>query len=582
MAVHTYLSSKQLMQVSLGYEKADLVIQHAQIINVYSGELLDNISIAIKDKWIAYVGPDGTHTIGPNTIIIDATGKVVIPGFIDAHAHISWMYHPEAFLKYVIPGGTTTIITETMEVFPVAGYHGIVEFLNSLKDQPIKFFATAPAMVSISQRSMGIPEPDLKKLLEREDIIGIGESYWQTVLQYPDIFLPCIEMTKQYRKSLEGHSAGAKGAKLQAYCATGISSCHEPIQVDEAIERLRLGMYVMIREGSIRRDLKTLSAIKDSGVDFRRLILVTDGIDPIDLMEKGYMEYLVQKAIDCGFKPISAVQMATLNPAEHFGIDDRVGGIAPGKYADLVIIPDIHTIRAEYVISNGKIIAKNGLALAAPKPYPFSDSARNSVKYIRRLTSSDFCIPCFNTRARVRVMDMITDLVTKEIHMDVTPTNQSILQDVEKDILKIAAIDRTNDPGKMYVGLIHGFGLKKGAIACSAAWDTSCIIVVGTNDSDMAAAVNRIYDLQGGAVICMDGNIEDELALPIFGLISELPIESLAKKLNDISSKAVGVHSKNPLLTLVTLTGAAIPYLRICEEGLVNLKDGQRLSLMIE
>jgi adenine deaminase len=250
-------------------------------------------------------------------------------------------------------GGTTTIITETMEIFPITGYEGVIDFLASLSDQPIKIFATAPSMVSISKKARGISKKTLRKLLVRDDILGLGESYWQIVLQEPEEYFPIFKETLQYGKRLEGHSAGAKKEKLMAYIASGISSCHEAINAEEVLERLRLGMHVMIREGSIRSDLAPISRIKDAGVDFRRLIFV----EPGDLLEKGYMEVVVQKAIDCGFDPVHAIQMATINVAEYFFLDGIVGGIAPGKYADMLVIPNPGIIKAEYVISKGKVIA---------------------------------------------------------------------------------------------------------------------------------------------------------------------------------------------------------------------------------
>ena len=577
--------AKELINVILGKEKADLAIINATILNVYTGELLDHYSVSIKGEWIAYVGKNPEDTIGPHTKIIDAKGKTIIPGLIDGHAHLAWLFNISEFLLYAIQGGTTTIITETMETFPVMGYEGVVDFLSSLRDQPIKIFGTAPSMVSISKKALGISKATLKKLLLRDDILGLGESYWQVVMQEPEKFLPIFKETLKFGKRLEGHSAGAKGKKLMAYIAPGISSCHEPINAEEVLERLRLGMHVMIREGSIRRDLAPISRIKDAGVDLRRLILVTDGIEPGDLLEKGYMEFVVQKAIDCGFDPVDAIQMATINVAEHFFLDGIVGGIAPGKYADILIIPDPRIIKAEYVISKGKIIAREGNLLVPPRKHVFSRDSLNSIHLLRELEPSDFSIQVKkkSVHVNIRVIDQVTDLVTKELIISLPVIDGEIRRDVSKDILKVAAIDRRYFPGKIFVGLIRGFGLKGGAIACSAAWDTSDIIVVGENDKDMAGAVNRIYALQGGAVVYSGGKILAEIPLPVFGIIADMPIKMLAKRMEEITRiiKDLGFPFDNPLLTLVTLTGAAIPFFRICEEGLVNLKDGKTLGLIV-
>ena len=578
--------SKALMNVALGKEKADLAVVNANLVNVYTGELLPDQAVSIKDKWIAYAGHNPEDTIGPNTEVIDAGGKTVIPGLIDGHTHTAWMYTISEFLKYVIKGGTTTVITETLEAFPVCGYDGVVDFLESLKNQPIKMWATAPAMISISHAARGISQETLQKLLDRPDIIGLGESYWQAVIQEPDPVLPLFEQTLNAGKTIEGHTAGASEKKLAAYVANGVTSCHEPINAEQVLAGLRMGLHIMIREGSIRRDLEDIARIKNSGIDLRRCILATDGASSTDLIEKGYMEYLVQKAIDLGFEPIAAIQMATINVAEHFSLDGLIGGIAPGRYADLVIIPDIRTIDAQTVISNGRVVAENGKLLVPPRKHQFSKESLNSVHLAKEMMPDDFIIQAPNGAAQlqVRVMEMITDLVTAETEMLWPVTDGELKSDPDQDVVKIAAIDRTHTPGKTFVGLIKGLGLKSGAMACSAAWDTSDIIVVGADDGDLALAVNRIHDLQGGAIVVDNGNIVTELPMPIFGAVSDLPMVEIAQK-NEAIKKTVaelGIAFPDPLLTLITLTGAAIPYLRICEEGLVNLKHGRTLPLFVD
>jgi adenine deaminase len=574
----TSKEAHDLMKVALGEEKADLVILNAEVVNVYTGEILKDQTISVMDKWIAYVGQTAQNSIGPHTEVIDARGQTVIPGLIEGHTHIAWLYTAAEFLKHVLSGGTTTIITETFETYPVSGYDGVVDFLESLKDQPIKMFGTAPAMISTSQASSGIPREILEKLLARDDILGLGESYWQAVMQEPDGVLPLYEQTLAAGKTLEGHSAGASDKKLAAYVGLGISSCHEPINAGQVLDRLRMGLHIMVREGSIRRDLAEIAKIKDSGIDLRRLILSTDGIEPEDLIEKGFMEYVLQKAIDCGFDPVTAIQMATLNVAEHFSLDAFIGGIAPGRFADMVIIPDAHTIKARLVVSNGKVIAREGELLASPRLHQFRTRSLNSVRLKHDIKPGEFKIQVENDTdtVPVRVIDLITDLVTAESIVQLPVSGGELNPNTEQDVLKVAAIDRTNQPGKIFSGLIKGFGLKSGAMACSAAWDTSDIIAVGVDDGDITTAVNRIRTLQGGAVVCDKGVILAELALPIFGIMSDLPIVDIARKLGQIrkAASALGVRHPDPLLTLITLTGAAIPYLRICEEGLVNLKDG--------
>ncbi|MBW1787838.1 MAG: adenine deaminase [Deltaproteobacteria bacterium] len=584
--VRGYDEALKLMHVAEGKHAADLAVVNATLLNVYTGELLENWAICTCGKWIAYVGEEPDPCLGDSTKVIDAEGRTVIPGFIDGHTHNAWLVTAEAFLEYAMRGGTTTIITEVLEIYPMCGLAGVLDFLSSLRDQPIKFFTTAPIMVSTSSAVSGISPEDLGQLLDRDDVIGLGESYWQDILQTPDRFLPAMIQAMRKGAVLEGHTAGAKGRNLMAYLTTGVSSCHEPINQQEVLDRLRLGLYVMVREGGIRKDLEAIAGIKDANVDLRRVILATDSVAPDELVEKGYMELIVQKAIDLGIDPVAAVQMATLNVAEHFRLDHLIGGIAPGRYADMIVVPDIRTIRAEAVISNGSIIAENGELQTRPRSHTFSHESMHSIRLARELKPEDFAIdlPARGSNARARVMDMVTDLVTLEHHMDVTVDDGRIRARPEENLLKAAAVDRTNSPGKTFTGLIKGFGLRSGAFACSASWDTADIIVVGAADEDMALAVNRIAQLQGGAVLCDKGRVLEELPLPIFGIMSELSLREATRKKKALvaACRGLGMTFRDPVLSLITLTGAAIPFLRICEEGLVNLKDGKHLGLFVD
>lgn len=577
---------QKLMAVSLGKQSADLAVINARLLNVYTGEILENQAICTCGPWIAYVGGNPGNSIGPDTKLVDAAGKTVIPGLIDGHTHLAWMATPDEFLKHIMTGGTTTIVTEVLEAYPIAGLEGTVELIESLQNQPIKCLCTAPAMVSISSQARQMPPDDLKALLDRGDVLGLGESYWQALLQEPDIILPRFKATLLSGKLLEGHSAGASEKKLNAYIAAGISSCHEPIKTHEVLERLRLGLHVMVREGSIRRDLEEIAQIQATGADLRRLILVTDGVHPKELLEKGYMEYVVQKAIDYGFNPVTAIQMATLNVAEHFNLDQVIGGIAPGRLADMVVIPNLDTIKAETVISNGIVIARNGNVEVHPRPHEWSPSSLNTVPIPEPMRDVDFQVsaPTKAGEALVRVIELVTDLVTAPKEISLTVAENEISLDIARDVIKVAAVDRTYQPGKTFTGFIKGFHLQSGAFACSASWDASCIIVAGASDGDMAGAVNRIRELQGGAVVMDQGKVVAELAMPVLGLSSRLPMEEIVEHLQDIQSalKRRGVGFPDPLLTLITLTGAAIPFIRISEEGLVNLKNGRMETLIVE
>lgn len=576
-------SVKSLMRVARGKEPADLAVVNAALFNVFTAEIISDCSICVKDGRIAFVGKDPGGAIGETTVVIDAAGRTVIPGLIDAHTHIAWLFAPGPFLDAAMAGGTTTIVTEIYEPYFVAGYEGALDLLESMTNQPVKIYTVAPAMVSVSRRCRGIAPEDLERLLARDDVLGLGESYWQGVLQDPDAYLPAFIQTLAARKTLEGHSAGANEKNLNAYAAAGISSCHEPIQASEVLDRLRLGMHVMIREGSVRRELEAVSKIVETGIDLRRAVLVSDGISPEAVTQDGYMEFIVQKAINLGFAPADAIRMATLNAAEHFGLDGLIGAIAPGRMADMVIIPDLAVIRPEIVISNGRVIAENGQLLAPARHHRFSEACRQTIRLPEALSPGAFAVrsPGDGSTADVNVIELITELVTRKRECRLPVINGNIVADPGNDICKIAAIDRAVTPGEMFCGFIKGYGLKSGAIATSAAWDSSDIIVIGTNDADMALAVNRIRELRGGIVAAENNEIRAELPLPIFGVISDAPADVIAGQTRHIGQvlKSMGVTLSDPLLTLGTLTTAAIPFFRICEEGLCDFKTGATMGL---
>jgi adenine deaminase len=570
---------KGLAAVALGQEEADLVVKGADLVNVYTGEVLKDSSVATKGKWIAYVGPEASHTMGSGTRLIDGKGKVLIPGFIDGHAHMLYYASPREFLRYAMRGGTTTIITEIMELTFGLGYSGLMEYLEALKDQPIKIFSTVPPSVTFS-RDAAARAPTLTQLLgllKRDDILGVGEGFWQEVLRGGNSFPALSAEAMKLRKTAEGHAAGCRGQRLAAYLDHGVSSCHESVNAEEVVEKLRFGLCTMIREGSIRRELEAIARIKDMGLDLRRAALVTDGVDPRDLVKKGYLEHVVQAAINAGFDPVLAVQMATLNVAEHFRLDGILGGIAPAKYADMVLIPDLHTIKAEYVISNGAIIAQDGKLLVEPRPAVFRGSALKKV----RVGPDDFSIKVQRKDSlRVRVMDQVTELVTKEAILDLPAHEGTLKPDPQHDILKASVI---SCEGNRFTGLVRGHGLRAGAMATSAAWETFAVVVVGAAEADMAMAANRTFEMGGGIVVCSDGNIQAELALPVAGIMSERRIEEIAESLTDIQAKAraLGFRFTDAALTLAVLTTAAIPFLRLSEHGLVDMKTGKAVDLVL-
>jgi adenine deaminase len=576
---------QELIKVALGEAEADLAIINGSVVNVYTGEV-EKALVLIKGERIAYVGNDA-KSIGSKTQVIDAAGKTLIPGLIDGHTHIDAIYSINELLRFAVQGGTTTIITETCSIATALGYEGVVQFLNSARRQPVKIFITAPPMVTISPvteaNAIGVKE--LRRLLGNKEIIGLGEPYWADVVGGNRRVLDLIAETLRLSGKVDGHSAGASGKKLQAYVATGVSSCHEPTTVEEVLERLRLGLFILIREGEVRRELEAVAPIKDSGIDLARLAISTDGVDPDQLVSEGYMEFVVQKAINLGFDPVMAVRMATINVAQHFAMDDIIGGIAPGRYADIVVIPDLKTIKAGYVISNGKVVSQNGRMLIKPRKHGYPQSLQNSIRLPSDFSTGDFAIRVGGNRkeVKVRLMDQVTDLLVREEFVDMPVVDGELKADVTKDILKVAAIEKSYGTGKSFTGLIKGIGLKKGAIATSLVWDCGDIMAVGADEADMAQAVNRIRGLGGGTVVCAGGKVIAEIALPVGGVISTEPMEAIAAGFDAIQKAASGLGAKSSdiRLTMAVLPTPAIPFLRICESGLFNLRENSFVELIV-
>lgn len=572
------------MRVALGEAPANLAIINGSVVNVYNGEV-EKASVLIKGERIAYVGNDVGKAIGPSTQIIDAKGKTLIPGFIDGHTHIDNIYSVSEFLRYAMRGGTTTVITENSDIGSPLGYEGVIQFLRSVQNQPIKIFITVPPLVTLSKvtEEHAITVPQLRRLLRRKDALGLGEPYWGNVVNGNRRVLDLIAETVKRGKKVEGHSAGASGQKLQAYVSAGVSSCHEPISAAEVRERVRLGLFILIREGMVRRELEAIAPIKDDDALLNRLAISTDGVAPGQLISNGYMEFLVQKAINLGFDPVRAVQMATINVARHFAIDDEIGGIAPGKYADIAVIPDLKTIKAEYAISNGRVVAHDGQLLVKPRKHRYPRSMLNTIRLERDFTTDDFAIPAEGSQAKVRLIDQVTNLVTREAVIDMPVTDRQLKADVSQDIIKVAAIERAYGTGQRFTALIRGLGLKQGAMATSTAWDCGDITVVGADETNMALAVNRIKELGGGVVLCAGGSIAAEIALPVGGVITTEPVETIARKLQLIQQAAARLGAKSPnfSLTLATLTTPAIPFLHICSSGLFDLKENRFVSLIV-
>ena len=564
---------RQLSEVALGNVPVDSVITHGKLCNVYTREFIPDQAIWVKNGRIAYVGPDHDPLKDRESQVIDSGGMVLLPGLIDGHTHLTASKTlVDEFVKHVIPTGTTTVVTETMELGSVAGKDGIEWLVRELDGQPIRFFYTIPPLCGLTpSEEVAAPSNEaLVPFLKDPRCVGLGEVYWSNLFlkgSQSKRVLELVSMTHGLEKRVEGHTAGASGKKLQAYTCFGVSSCHEPISEKEVLERLRLGYWVMVREGSVRQELPAIRKLFDRKLDFRRVTLSTDSVDPIDFIEKGYLDASLRTAIKLGVAPELAYQMVTINVAEHFHLDHLIGSLAPGKMADIVISLSPEEYSPQLVMAQGKLIFKEGKTLVSPRKPTVPETLCNTVKI------GSYALPPIPSTGKVRAMDLVTGLVTKEtiVHLDQAED--------AKDLVLALALDRLGS-GKAFLGFLRGFGLKKGAIGSTMAWDTGDMIAVASDIPSLEAVIQRLKEVGGGVVFAEKNEIVAELQAHVCGILSTKTMEETRQEMKQLENvlKENGVPWEKPLLTLDTLTGCAIPHLRITHHGYVRMKDRQVLS----
>lgn len=567
---------KILSDVALGNIPPDIVIRNSTVFNVFTGEFIKGQSILIKGGMIAYVGPDHDPSTAEDTLTIDARGMVVLPGLIDGHTHaITNKVGIEEFVKHVIPSGVTTVVTETIEYATVAGKDGIDYVARGLEGQPIRVYHTVPPLcgLTLSEEEKAPTNEELLPLLKNPKCVGVGEIYWANIFlegKQGARVQELASLSLGLGKIVEGHGAGARGRKLQAYSCFGISSCHESVTADEILERLRLGYSVMIREGSVRRELEGVKDIFSRKIDFRRLSLTTDGVDPEECLQEGYLEAALRRLLKLGVSPSLAYQMVTINVAEHFRLDHVIGSLSPGKWADLVIIPSPDEFVPQMVMCDGKIIYRDGRSMAEPKKVFFPESMFNTVKI------PNYIFPTLPNRGKVRAMELITRLVTQEKIIDLENPGDS------EDLLMLFSLDRLGR-GRTFMGLLKGFGLRRGAYGSTMCWDVMDMVVAGCDTRSMETVIRRLGEIGGGGVYAVEKEIIAEFAAPLCGIASLASMETVRDDLRHIeeSLRSNGVKWEKPILTVDTLTTPAIPYLRISHEGYVRLKDRKILPLEV-
>jgi adenine deaminase len=506
---------------------------------------------------------------------IDLRNKFLLPGLMDAHVHLeSSMVTPGEYAQAVVPQGTTTVITDPHEIANVLGLEGIRYIMNSSENLPLDVFIMLPSCVPATKFETSgarLEAEDLKQLIDHPRVLGLGE-----VMNFPGVInedpgiLKKIALFKN--RIIDGHAPGLSGEDLRKYIRAGIGSDHECTTKEEAEEKLRAGMTIMIREGSASKNLKDLIPIVNNET-YKKCLLCTDDRNPIDLLEEGHMNFLIKKAVSLGLEPLRAIQMATINTARYFRLKDR-GAIAPGYKADLVVVDDLKNFKVEMVFKNGELVAKEGGLLS-----PIKEEKPPMVTktfHVKPLKKEDFQIK----ETPSRIIGIISnEIVTQSLDERVKIRNGFAVSDITRDILKIAVIERHKKTGNIGLGFIKGVGLKEGALGTSVAHDSHNIVVVGTDDRDMLSVSQEIIKMQGGLVICNKGRILGSLPLPIAGIMSDQDLTSVRTKLEELHNIALslGIKLKEPFMTLSFLALPVIPELKITDKGLVDVKRGIRI-----
>jgi adenine deaminase len=581
---------KRLMRGALGEIKADLIVTGGKLINVYSGEILDGMEIAVLDGRICHVGPSAVHARGEKTELIDARGLYVAPGFIDAHTHIGHFCRPYEYLQAYLPRGTTALVASCDEQATVFGFKGVKLFLDEVDTHPLRVF-TVLSMVAPQDpllcSTKSLTQAEVAEGLDDPRVIGLGEIVsWLRLLQGDEELLERITMAHARGKIIHGHTAGARDQKLSAIAAAGVSSCHEPINEQDVLQRLRSGYWTMLREGSFRRDLEgTLKTVVSRGLSTQRLILVTDGMSPDDVAADGHMDFVARRAIELGLSPLQAIQAVTLNPATYSGLEQEIGGIAPGRYADLAFLEEnLGHVRVHSTMIGGRVLAKKGESLFRGAPIAWPEETIHCLRIGSKVSAASFQIRCPTPGAKIRVMELAGQTITAEKILEVAAPRGVLEADPSRDLLKVAVFERHKPTGGVAHGFLKGFGARVGAVGMTTNLDENTLLVAGGNDEDMALCAHVLIEAGGGIAVVDCGEVLEKIEFPVGGIFSLAPWREMGEKLDRVNRRLRerGAPFTKPIYALSFLTFVTLPALRITARGLISAKDRKIVPLFVK
>ncbi len=608
---------RSLVDVAMGRKPADLVIRKGRWVSVQSGEIIPDTDVAIVDGHIAFVGAEAKHTIGKDTKVIEANGRFLVPGLLDAHMHVeSGMVTVTEFVRAVAPHGTTGMFIDPHEMANIFGLKGVRLMVDEAAKQPIHVWVEMPACVpsapGFETPGASIGPDEVAEAMNWPGIIGLGE-----MMNFPGVFNSDEKMlaemveTHTAHKTVGGHYASPDlGLPFHGYVAGGAEDDHEGTQINDAIQRVRQGMKPMLRFGSAWHDVASqVGAITERGLDPRRFILCTDDSHAETLALDGHMDRVLRHAVSNGLAPMTAIQMMTINAAEHFGLTREMGMIAPGRWADIVLVKDLKNFKAELVIAKGQLVAENGQWKISLPQFKYPSWVTNSVHLRKKLEAKDFVLRTPSVRAVGRTIPLprtgplrnapkesgeetwIANVIgvienqapTHHLRRQVVSRGGEVQVDVKNDLAKIAVIQRHRGMSGITVGLVSGFGFnERCAIASTVAHDSHHMIVVGTDDGDMAIAANKLAEVGGGQVVVKQGRVIGLVELGIAGLMSTERADIVAKKAATVLDgfKACGCRLNNPNMQLSLLALVVIPELRISDKGLVDTTNFQFVPVL--
>ena len=586
--------TQQLTAVAMGRLPADMVITNGRWVNVHTAEIIPHTDVAISHGRIAYVGPSAQHTIGEKTEVVDADGRYLVPGLCDGHMHVeSGMVTVTEFARAVIPHGTTSMFIDPHEIANVLGLDGVKLMHDEAQTLPVNIYVQMPSCVpsapGLENAGAEIGPAEVQEAMRLPGIIGLGE-----MMNFPGMFRGDDKMHAEVRetmlagKTVGGHYASFDhGLPFHGYVAGGPADDHEVTRMEDGIERVRRGMKAMLRLGSAWYDVaETVRAITERGLDSRYFILCTDDCHSGTLVNEGHMNRVVRHAIAQGLKPITAIQMATLNTAEHFGLGREIGSITPGRRADIILTSSLVNLPIEMVIAQGQILAQDGRLTADIPPYAYPAMAKNTVRVGKRLEAADFDIPAPTPQpATVNVIGVVENQAPTRALQRVVPVQHGLLiGDPRQDVCQIALVERHRGTGKVVNGFVAGFNFNVPcAIASTVAHDSHHMIVVGTSKHNMALAANRLAEVGGGVVVFKEGEEIALVELPIAGLMSAERAEVVAAKADQMMAgfRACGCHLNNAFMQLSLLALVVIPELRISDMGIVNVNQFKVVDLVV-